>query len=314
MARLYVLGAGAGVPNLQRQTSSFLIEGRRGPVLLDAGSGLSRLSDPLFKEMVQRSRRALVLVGACSHGRLAGLPWLPFLLPGLEVTVGVPPGTLPFFEGWLEEPLLSGGRASWQQGFGSFDLVELKPGAQKVGGESVEVAVLEGHDPACVVRVRDVCYAAGCPAQAETATLAKGAALLIHDAFLDSADLEGDGSLGEAHATAAAAARLAKESGVSDLLLAHLNPEHEPGRAERLQFEASALFPRSLVATDMACVRISGSVDEDGSSAEGPEDADSSADAVDQEVASAIDPEVASATSGDVAEHDGGGDADAALP
>jgi len=189
------------------------------------------------------------------------------------------------------------------------ELVELQPGTQQIGGEAVDVAVLEGKSPACVVRVRDICYAVGCSAREQTAALAKGSALLIHDAFLDAADLEADGSLGERHATAAAAARLAKESGVSDLLLAHLNPAHEPGRAERLQFEASSLFPRSLVATDMACVKLSGSVEEEASSPEEPDGGELCGETSDPEV-----PEPASAASIDAAGSEGGDDPNAALP
>lgn len=263
MPRLYVLGAGGDVPTLQRQTSSYLVEARRGPVLLDAGTGLSRLDDPLFREMVARSKRAWVLLGSCSHSRIAGLPWLPRLLPGLDVTVGVPPKGVAAVERLLKKPYLPRGRDEWETGLARLRIVELQPGENDLFGEKVDVRVLDGPERICAFRVREVGYATGCPARQETAELAARASVLVHDAYLDAEDLEARPALGEIHATAGAAARLAVEAGVQDLLLAHLNPGHEPGRLERLQFEATAVFPRSVVATDMACLKMAGVPEEE---------------------------------------------------
>ena len=258
MPRLYVLGAGGDVPTLHRQTSSYLVEGRRGPVLFDAGTGLSRLDDPLFREMVARSKRAWVLLGSCGHGRIAGLPWLPSLLPGLDVTIGVPPKGRSAIERLLKKPYLPHGRDAWEENLATLRIVELEPGRTDLFGEPVDVRMLSGPEPTCVFRVREACYATGCPAREETAELAAHASVLIHDSYLDSEDLEARPELGELHATAGAAARLAAEAGVRDLVLGHLNPAHEPGRIERLQFEATTTFPRSVIATDMGCIKMSG--------------------------------------------------------
>ena len=289
MSRLYVLGAGGDIPTLHRQTSSYLVEGRRGPVLFDAGTGLSRLDDPLFREMVGRSKRAWVLLGSCAHGRIAGLPWLPSLLPGLEVTVGVPPKCRPAVERLLKKPYLPRGRDAWEGDLATFRIVELQPGENDFFGEVVDVRLLSGPEPTCAFRVREVCYATGCPAREETAALAARASVLVHDAYLDSADLESQPALGESHATAAAAARLAAEAGVKDLVLAHLNPAHEPGRIERLQFEATATFPRSVVATDMGCIKMSG-VPEEESDEESEDETDALPEGAEIDGADAIHP------------------------
>lgn len=231
--------------------------------MFDAGTGLSRLADPLFREMVARSNRALVLLGSCGHGRLAGLPWLPAFLAGLEVTVGVPPGGEAALDKLLDRPFLPDGRDAWKAPLAGLDIVELKPGKNRVGREKVEVSVLEGPEPTCAFRVREVVYATGCPARAETAQLAARASLLIHDASFDAQDLEAEPSIGERRSTASACARLAQEASVQDLLLAHVNPDYEPGRVERLQFEATAVFPRAVIATDMACLKLTGVPEEE---------------------------------------------------
>ena len=59
---------------------------------------------------------------------------------------------------------------------------------------------------------------------------------------------------------------------MQDLLLAHVNPTYEPGRVERLQFEATSLFPRTVVGTDMACLKLTGVPEEE------PEDGESAPD------------------------------------
>jgi len=248
------------------------METRRGPILFDAGTGLSRLADPLFREMVGRSNRALILLGSCAHGRVAGLPWIPAFLGGLAVTVAGPPGSSDVLARLLDRPFLPEGMEAWRAPLSSLEVVELKPGMNPVGREKVEVSVLDGPEPSCAFRVREVVYAAGCPARQETATLAARASLLIHDASLDGKDLESDPSDGERRSTAAAAARLAGEAQVQDLLLAHVNPTYEPGRVERLQFEATSLFPRTVVGTDMACLKLTGVPEEE------PEDGESAPD------------------------------------
>jgi ribonuclease BN (tRNA processing enzyme) len=289
MTRLHVLGSAGWVPTLQRQACSYLIEGRRGLVFLDAGTGLSRLHDPMFRLILERHRRALFLISSWQQDRICGLHYLPFFLSHMEVHLALPSARLArsapekLLARWGGEPFLPVPIKSWDRLFGrGFEIEIVEPGANEILGEEIVAAALPASRPVVGYRVRDVCYAVGAPVTESTAELARGAALLVHEAWWDSRGAEeaGDGAAGD-HATAAAAGRLAREAEVQELLLAHLNPAYDPSRLEGLVMEAGMEFPRSFLAADMMCFPVRSPAAEEGDAAEaaGPAEVDESADA-----------------------------------
>jgi ribonuclease BN (tRNA processing enzyme) len=264
MARLFVLGAGGEIPTPQRQTGCYLLETRRGLVFFDVGTGLSRFHDPSFQDLASRSRRALILVSSWRLDRCAGLPWLPFFMGDLEVTLAGPApgegGATAVLERLLAPPF-GMGLSAWRERFaGGLSILDLQPGLNRVGGEKVE-ARLQGDGDGLRLRVRDVVYAVGGAPDPATQELAAKAAVIIHEAWTDAPEEPG-------HATAMQAAQTARQSEAQDLILAHLNPTFDAGRLERLVFGATARFPRSVLAADMMYFKVTGVPDEEEAPAE----------------------------------------------
>ncbi len=272
MARLYVLGGGGWVPTAKRSTNCFLLETRRSAILFDCGAGAARLGDPMFRAVLKRVPRVLVLLSHYHHDHIEGLHYLPFVLkdhevalacPPAKVTGIAPPEALRRFGG---RPFLPRPFSEWGAIFPKgFEVVELREGRNRVLGESVEVAAEPHTDPCVAFRVRDVVYVTDTTARPETASFAKDAAVLIHDAWLDAEDQEAQHQDLKVHATAAGAAIVARDAGARELVLAHLNPAYDEARLERLRFDAAKIFPRAHLADDFRMLEVRASeADEDG--------------------------------------------------
>jgi ribonuclease BN (tRNA processing enzyme) len=269
MPRLYVLGSGGWIPTLARQTCCYLLETRRGLVFFDCGTGVSRLHDPLLKEVLSRHRRAAVLLSHWHHDHVEGLHYLPFFLRSMEVVLGVPAREISGFDPkellarFGGRPLLPHPLPEWSGRFaGGFQIQELRPGPNIIHGQEVQVMVQPHSDPSMGFRVRDVVYVTDTCDRPETSTFAARSSLLIHDSWLDRQGVPESPEDARWHGTAEGAARLAREAGCQDLLLAHLNPAYDAQRLDRLLFEATAIFPRSALAADMLCLRIAEAGDE----------------------------------------------------
>ncbi|HYC76491.1 MAG TPA: MBL fold metallo-hydrolase [Planctomycetota bacterium] len=270
MARLYVLGGGGWVPTPRRSTNCYLLETRRSAILFDCGAGAARLGDPMIQAVLRRVPRVLVLLSHYHHDHVEGLSYLPFFLRDHELVVAAPPSkttgiaardALERFAGspFLPRPLL--GWASWFPK--GFEAVELREGRNRVAGESVEVAPQPHSDPCVGFRVRDVCYVTDTTARPETAAFAKGAALLVHDAWLDAEDREAGVEDLSRHATAEGAATIARDAGVRELVLAHLNPAYPEARLERMRFAAARIFPSAHLADDFRVFEAKAADDEE---------------------------------------------------
>ncbi len=265
MPRLFVLGSSGWIPTLARQTVAHMIETRRGLIFLDCGSGIARLHDPLFQEMLKRHQRALVLLSHWHHDHIEGLAALPFFLGHMEVTLAGPgpeisgekaADILARFGG---APLLPKPLPDWSELFsGGFNIVDLRPGKQNIGGEKVEVIVQPHTHPSVGLRVRDVAYITDTAERSESAAFAKGAALLLHDAWLDNEGAAEDGPNALVHASGSGAARVARAAEAKHLVLTHLNPAYDVARLERMFLAAAAIHPATQLASDMATFSFTG--------------------------------------------------------
>jgi hypothetical protein len=73
--------------------------------------------------------------------------------------------------------------------------------------------------------------------------------------------------------TAHGAAALAKEAGVTELVLGHLNPAYDEARLERMLIAACDVFPNTRLANDFTVVDVRTKDDEDlpaAAATEGP--------------------------------------------
>ena len=193
----------------------------RGALLIDAGTGASRLlAEPGLVAGVDRLDVVL------THFHLDHVGGL-FYLAALEVPFEVW-GAGEALEGTatheLVRRLLDSPFAP--PGFlGAYDAVhELPVGAAEIGSFRVSSRIQRKHgNPTLALRLEDdLAWCTDTAYDAENVELARGARVLFHEAF-HAADATDD----RGHTAAGEAARLAAEAEVERLVLIHVNPEHD---------------------------------------------------------------------------------------
>jgi ribonuclease BN (tRNA processing enzyme)/CTP:molybdopterin cytidylyltransferase MocA len=248
--RVIVLGSGGWIPTSARQTCSALIRRGSHALVIDAGTGVSRLvENPRLLAGVD----SLDVVLTHFHlDHVVGIAYLPALdLPEPPRLHG--PGdwlygrsTQAILERLVGPPLfaLPLSRLSSQ-------VSEIRPEGLSVGPFSLVARVQERHDdPTLALRLDDtLTYCTDTAYDAENAEFAAGSRVLLHEAWCSSAAPSEQAS----HSSAADAARIAAQAGVEDLVLIHIRPgAHEPALLD----DARRRFSRSTVGSDLLHVAV----------------------------------------------------------
>jgi ribonuclease BN (tRNA processing enzyme) len=246
VTELTILGGGGWIPTGSHATCSALLRRGDSALMIDAGSALQHLyADP--SPLAGVTRLDLVL----THFHLDHVVGLGYL-PGLRKAGGVPPRI------WGPAAVLSGGssEAALRQLLGppffdaDFGLIaaevgELAEGEQEIGAFGLRTRVQRGHStPTLGMRFGDeLTYCTDTAYDTDNAAFATGSALLVHEAWYT----EGAPESSDIHSSGRAAATIARDAGVEELLLIHLHPRG--GHAAVLE-EARAVFPATHLAED----------------------------------------------------------------
>lgn len=244
---LIILGGGGWFPAHGRQTACALLRDGDSAILIDAGTGVGRLVER--PELLDGITRLDILLTHFHLDHVSGLAYLPAIGvcdhttvwgPGLEL-YGTPTNTLigafshePFHPVPLEEQ--------------DIEVRDLPAGEIELAGVRVRMRRQDRHSaPTLAFRFDDsfawVTDTAYDPAAAE---FVAGCRMLAHESWFTSARPRNP----DIHSSAAQAAQVANEAGITRLLLIHLPPFGQP--LGELVLEARALVPEALTADDGA--------------------------------------------------------------
>ena len=240
--RAWVLGSGGWIPTEERETACALVREGESALLLDAGTGLSRLvEDSALLDGVLRLDIALTHFHLDHVCGLAYVPALP-----LTPTIWAPGRWL---YGISSDELLDPLRTAPISPFSPEELGqvrELEPGRQEIGRFAVTTRAQDRHwAPTAGLRVgEDLALVTDTAYDPESAVLARGVSHLLHEAW----STTGDSIASDGDATAAQAAQVASAARVGRLTLIHLNPLAADDLA--LLADASSRFPSAEVGRD----------------------------------------------------------------
>jgi ribonuclease BN (tRNA processing enzyme) len=246
-----LLGSGGWLPADGREICCLLARERDRALLVDAGTGLRRLvTEPELLDGVER----LDIVLTHFHlDHVSGLTGLPALRVPVELwaagrsLLGTP--TIDLLHRLLDPPFLL--RAP--EGLGELlaHVHELEPGAVEIGRFPIETRVQRRHpQPTLGVRLgRSLVYCTDTAYDEGTIDFARGARVLVHEAFHPAESCDDDG-----HTAAGDAGRLAAAAGVERLVMIHLHPTLRD-EADLLRF-ARRHFPAAEVGRD--CLVVAG--------------------------------------------------------
>ena len=212
-----ILGSGGGAPSALRETSCVLVRDSDRALVLDVGTGARwLLAEP---DLLGGIARIDVVLTHFHFDHVCGLPFLQLLEP--EPTIWAPGSWLYDRASGdilapLRRPPISPNDIS------GVPVNELHEGTCSVGGFRVQVSAQPHHwAPSAGLRVEDqLAYITDTPYEVSSVTLARGVRHLLHEAWSTSSAPQSP----DKDATAADAARVAREAGVGDLTLIHLNP------------------------------------------------------------------------------------------
>ena len=240
----WLLGSGGWIPTDRRTTCAALLRDGGHGLLIDAGTGISRLLEaPHLLDGLDR----LDLVLTHFHlDHVVGLAYVPALgLPAPPTIHG--PGqalygtkTATILSRLLGHPLMTSvaGVAS--------EVREIGVGETSLGPFGLLTrAQLLHSDPTLGLRVNDdIAYCTDTSYDVGNLALAEGCGLLVHEAWYTAKAPQNTAT----HASAAEAAEVARAAGVRKLVLAHVNPRVD--EAALLQ-EATSVFADTAIGTDL---------------------------------------------------------------
>jgi ribonuclease BN (tRNA processing enzyme) len=216
--RVSILGSGGGAPSATRETSCILIRDGARALILDMGTGARRLlADP---KLLDGASELHVLLTHFHFDHVCGLPYLPWLR--LRATVWAPGKWLydktsaDILEPLRRPPIAPNDIRN------TYPINELTPGSQLIDGFEVRASPQPRHwAPSVGLRIDDdLAFVTDTPYEASSSDLADGVVHLLHEAWSPSrAPICADRD-----ATAADAARVAREARATNLTLIHLNP------------------------------------------------------------------------------------------
>lgn len=239
--RAWILGTAGWMPTAHRQTTSVLVRDGARALVLDAGTGVSRLVwEPRLLEGVARLD---VLLTHFHLDHVSGLLALP--AAGLPIRIHAPGSWL--YEtpsARLLDPILRPPVSPFASAE-PFEIRELGPGTDEIAGFAVSLrAQLRHWAPTAGIRIGDSLALVTDTAFDEgSAGFAAGVRHLLHEAWSTSgapASTEGD-------ATAAQAGQVAATGAVGRLTLVHLHPRADPAALER---DARSWFRDAEVGVD----------------------------------------------------------------
>jgi ribonuclease BN (tRNA processing enzyme) len=243
-----LLGSGGWIPTSQRATCAALVRRGDRALLIDAGTGVSRLVEsPALLDGVAELEIVLTHFHLDHVVGLAYLPELPLARPPRLHGPGealYDTSTAAILGRLVGPPLFALPLDALAQ-----EVVELDPDRPDVAGFELAARIQTRHsDPTLALRVGDsLSYCTDTAYDEDTAAFARGSRVLAHEAWFT----EDQPREASTHCSAGQAAQLAREAGVDDLVLIHIRPGADEAALAR---EAQEVFETTKVGTDLLTI------------------------------------------------------------
>jgi ribonuclease BN (tRNA processing enzyme) len=227
--KLIPLGTNGFIPTFGRHTMSFLVVTEKQCLLLDAGSGVSRLLQPELKELIAPYEELDIVFSHYHLDHTIGMSYLPAAWPKGKVRVHGP----------AKPMVASDPQTALEKLFGpplfpmTVDGLPVPVEINAVTGTELQLGDLqllfwEQVHPGGSVGIRigdEVTYMTDTSAEPSNLKFARRVKLLLHELWLTDAEAEGQKMVG--HANLSSVAEFAKEAGPEQLMVVHHHPTRE---------------------------------------------------------------------------------------
>jgi ribonuclease BN (tRNA processing enzyme) len=257
-------GSMGWIPIQNRHTCCYCLEYNDCLILLDAGTGIARFSDPIQAALLQKYDKVYVLLSHYHLDHAAGLIFLPYFFKEKEVHFAGPGKTI-YGKGVKEILTLLTSPPYFARPIANFPMAvhfhDLGIGSKVIDGLGIETVLQEHSDPSLGIKIEgSVCYCTDTTGSESTIAFAKGCRLLLHEAWFDTAEYRELSRQAPSSPAAQKAlkshshvdwvAHAAAEAGVDVLMLIHLNPAYSTERLAAMEKHAQTIFPNSFLAKE----------------------------------------------------------------
>ncbi|MBN1197613.1 MAG: MBL fold metallo-hydrolase [Candidatus Aminicenantes bacterium] len=237
------------MPRYNHHTAAYRVEGYGLELILDAGTGLCRLAD-LPGENAAELPPALILLSHYHLDHTAGLIYLSALFPRRRIIVAAP-GTAVYGESaaailnrLIAPPFFA---HSLNQANPDLEVVDLAPGENHIAGLRIQCRIQTHTNPSMGIRIgNELAYITDTGCDAATVEFISGCPLLMHECWG-----RGEAIAASGHAHLEGVIQIARQAGVDQLLLVHINPLLTKSEINELEAAAQREFPDSAVARDL---------------------------------------------------------------
>lgn len=250
---LVPLGTNGFIPSFGRQTMSFLLLGQKDVLLMDAGTGLSRLLDPKLSSLLENYDTLNIILSHYHLDHVVGLSYLPGIWSGGPVRIYGPAKPIvdtdpkdalnkllhpPLFTLTLEEfPM-------------PIEIIPITEDEIQISGFSIKTRRQKHPGGSMGIRIDNkLAYTTDTVVDPETVLFAKGVELLLHEVWLTDAEAQSDAVERSRHSYASGVAEIATSSGAGRLMLVHHHPKRseedlqELGRAIQASTKVDVIVP-----------------------------------------------------------------------
>jgi ribonuclease BN (tRNA processing enzyme) len=263
-ATLTTLGSLGWIPTRHRQTCCFCLEYNGVLIILDAGTGAARFSEPLGQSIADKYNKVYLILSHYHLDHTVGLIYLPHIFKDKEFHI-VAPGKYFYGESvkhtlskLIVPPYFSVPLTQFPM---NLEFHDLGTGTISFDEFLLESIQQKHSDPSAGIKIDDtLCYITDTPCSAKTIEFAKGCNILLHEAWIDhndfkdySAQANHDPSAEKvlkSHSHITGVANIASKAGVNSLMLIHLNPFYSETQLQHMEEYAQKLFPNSFLAID----------------------------------------------------------------
>jgi len=228
--RLIPLGANGFFPTFGRQTMSFLVLAPAQALLLDAGTGVSRLIEPKLAELLEPYRSLDVILSHYHLDHVVGLSYMPAAWTHGRIRVFGPASPLVESEvelaldQLLARPLFP---ADYRQFPAPVEPVAFRGENLQIGNLSIRVRAQDHPGGSVGIRIGDeLAYLTDTSVSAAAVDFVRGVKLLLHELWATDAEAATAGRGGHSHFSALA--EFIRAAGVPVVMPVH----HHPRRSD----------------------------------------------------------------------------------
>jgi ribonuclease BN (tRNA processing enzyme) len=231
------LGINGFVPTFGRHTTSFLVLTAEDAILLDAGTGISRLLDSPISRLLDPYRELHIILSHYHLDHIVGLSYLAGASAARSVFIHAPAPPLvdadPFdaLRSLLNPPFFS---VPLEQFPMEVRVVPITS-EQFAAGQSVVSVRRQIHPGGSIgIRIGDLVFMTDTAVDKDALSFMYRAKLLLHEVWLRDEDVDGHSAELNGHAFLTGVSQLAGEAEVSQIMPIHIHPQRNHNELETL--------------------------------------------------------------------------------